>query len=88
MSKWNRNRADGLSTGQWLEKRKAEGRCLRCGAKLSYRFDADNQTGFLHDFCTVCRPEVKPPPRPSTRKAKEAERRQGIENLDKILGKL
>jgi hypothetical protein len=84
----NRKRADGLSTGQWLEKRKAEGRCLACGAKLSYRFDADNQTGFLHDFCTVCRPTKKPPPRPDGKQHKREERRKGIEHLDRMLGKL
>jgi hypothetical protein len=81
-------RADGLSTGQWLEKRKAEGRCLACGARLSYRFDADDATGFLHDFCTVCRPMKQPPPRPNKKMSREERRRKGVEHLDKILGKL
>jgi len=88
MSKLNRQ-TDGLSTGQWLEKRKAEGRCLACGAKLTYRFDTDCRTGFLHDFCTVCRPMKKAPALLEGKKRNRKEqRRKGVENLDKILGKL
>jgi len=81
-----RPKPEGLTTGQWLERRKSEARCLACGCHLSYRFDADAKTGFLFDFCVVCRPMKQPPPRKKFDTKREHKR--GIENLDRILGKL
>jgi len=77
---------DGLTVGEWLERRKNENRCLACGARLSYRFDS-NRDGFLNDFCIPCLPNHKPPPRQSQKNYNRQERKRGVETLDRLLNK-